>query len=168
MKNKLLQLSGLIACTIMQYELHADVDRENIAILLAENVSKNKLPFHEIIKNQRYSLSEKLALIKKIADAKEVDINAQDANGKTALNLVIFYKGAPEIVKLLISSGADVNEPDLFNETPLHNAIRNEDITAAKILVAHGADVRFQNDKGLTPLDLAQSPTTMAVLGLQS
>jgi len=129
-----------------------------------EYVHTKQLPLHKIIKNQTYSLSKKLALIQQILEQQKINVNMQDANGKTALNLAVFYKVAPEIVQLLIAYGADINQPDLFNETPLHNAIRNEDKTIAKILVESGADRKFQNDKGLTPLDLAQSSATMNVL----
>lgn len=130
-------------------------------------VEQKQLPLHDIIKNQQYTTAQKLKMMKKILDQKQVDINAQDAAGKTALNLVTFYKGDPAIAKLLIEYGANVNEPDLFNETPLHNAITKEDIVTAAMLLKDGANVRFENDKGVTPLDLARSQETIKLLGLE-
>jgi len=83
------------------------------------------------------------------------------------LNLAIFYNENPAVIQFLINQGADVNIPDIFNETPLHNAIKKEDLKNANLLLQHGADVRFKNDQGQTPLDLARSLKTIALLGLE-
>ncbi len=63
-------------------------------------------------------------------------------------------RGKPEIIKLLISAGADVHERNLIyeNETPLFCACRVGRPDLAKILLDAGADVNAKNDLGNTPL----------------
>lgn len=163
MKN--LKLLPLMAMIILQNQIYAETsDQENIEQVADQ---KKALPLHDIIKNQSYTTEQKLQMIQNLLDQKQVDVNAQDADGKTALNLATFYKSDPVIAKLLIEYGANVNEPDLFNETPLHNAISKEDVVTAALLLKDGANARFENDNGSTPLDLARSPETLAVLGLE-
>lgn len=126
-----------------------------------------ELPLHALILNQTLQIQDKLSLIQEILDTQSVNINAQDANGRTALNIATFYKADPEIVQLLLSYKADVNKPDLFNQSPLHNAIKKEEITTAKLLLHAGADAMLQNDSLATPIDLARSPKTKALFGFE-
>ncbi|MBP6869856.1 ankyrin repeat domain-containing protein [Candidatus Babeliales bacterium] len=124
------------------------------------------LPLHAIILNQDYTVSDKLDMMQDLLDSKKVNIDARDRDGKTALNLATYYKKDPAIIEFLVQHGAEVNEPDLFNVTPLHNSIRYEEIPVAKILLAVGADENHKDDDGRTPMDLAQTKKTKDVLGL--
>ncbi|MDP3788016.1 MAG: ankyrin repeat domain-containing protein [Candidatus Chromulinivorax sp.] len=128
------------------------------------------LPLHNIILNQNLTPQEKIQLMQDLLRDKDnhININAQDANGRTALNLAAFYKADPIIVQFLIVHKADVNEPDRFNESPLHNAIKNEEILIATMLLKAGAHQEFKNDEGLTPIDLARSPKTQTLFGFDS
>lgn len=139
----------------------------------AITVQKN-LPLHEIILNmyhveerQNHSVQEKIKLMQNVLDHKAVDINKEDADGKTALVLATFYNADPTIIKFLIDNGAKVNQPDRFNETPLHNAIRNDEIQSAELLLEASADPDLKNDTLETPIDLARSPNTQALFGLE-
>lgn len=126
------------------------------------------LPLHDIILNQNYSTQDKLLLIKNILDNKIVDVNDQDVDGRTALNLVTFYKANPALARLLIEGyKANVNKPDRFNVSPLHNAIQYEEIEIAEMLLAADADRALKNDTQATPIDLARSLNTMALFGLE-
>lgn len=162
MKNfKLIALTCMI---FFQVQIFADdpSDQSNQQV-----VEKNNLPLHDIIKNQTLSTDQKLAMMQQLIDQKQVDINAKDATGRTALNLATFYNADPAVAKLLIDAGADVNEPDIFNETPLHNAISKQEMVVAAMLLKKGANKRFENDKNVTPLDLARSEKTIKLLGLE-
>ena len=55
-------------------------------------------------------------------------------------------------IKRLIASGADVDAKDKYGYTPLHLAVRGDNIEIAKLLIVSGADVRAYSDNGFTPL----------------
>lgn len=121
------------------------------------------LPIHAVILNQDYSDTEKINLIQKILDDQIVNIDVQDANGKTALNLAIFYKSSPEIIQCLIERGAKVDMPDHFNVTPLYNAIKYDQMAPAIMLLSAGADETWKADNGLSPINIARSEKTQAL-----
>lgn len=62
-----------------------------------------------------------------------------------------------KIVRYLLAHGAIVNEADRRGMTPLYLAAESGQITAAKILVTHGAriNIRAQSEGGNTPLGVA-------------
>ena len=176
MKNvqKNLRFGLLIAITTMfaQYHIQSSNDVSGAEIVQAAIALHQKviaLPLHTIILDQNLSTDEKIQEMKDLLTNENeiIDINAQDAGGKTALNLSAFYNADPAIIQFLINNKAKVNEPDRFNETPLHNAIAKEAIETAKILLAAGANPDLKNDKLETPIDLARSPNTKALFGLE-
>ena len=62
----------------------------------------------------------------------------------------------PEIVRLLVEGGADVNAAEgSGGSTPLHEAVEQDNGEMVKILVAAGADVEAEGFMGRTPLSLA-------------
>ncbi|MHB1459630.1 MAG: ankyrin repeat domain-containing protein [Armatimonadota bacterium] len=82
------------------------------------------------------------------ADA-TVDVKADFTNSQTSMNVQVRnahsshssqrVKGNPEIVKLLIARGADVNAKDKEGRTALSLAVRNNMPEIAKILKEAGA-----------------------------
>jgi len=60
--------------------------------------------------------------------------------------------GNLEVVKQHIADGADVNEKDDSEWTPLHNATLNGHKEIAELLIAKGADVNAKDDTDWTPL----------------
>ena len=73
----------------------------------------------------------------RILISKGADINAKDEEGKTPLCLAV-KSGKMEIVRVLAESGADVN---LGSWPPLSEAVDKNDVTIAKYLIGHGANV---------------------------
>ncbi|HEY7738734.1 MAG TPA: ankyrin repeat domain-containing protein, partial [Candidatus Limnocylindria bacterium] len=63
----------------------------------------------------------------------------------------------PEIVRLLLEAGADVNAVQADGYTPLHEAAQNGDRDTAERLVAAGADPTARLDDGSTPADSARN-----------
>ena len=117
------------------------------------------LPLHDIILNQNYSTQDKLLLIKNILDNKIVDVNDQDVDGRTALNLVTFYKANPALARLLIEGyKANVNKPDRFNVSPLHNAIQYEEIEIADPVVLLGTFVKPIIKATITKTNIVPKP----------
>lgn len=82
-------------------------------------------------------------------------LKVTDSNGRTPLHLAVqFHK--PEIVKLLLASGAEVNAGDVKGLTPLHLAAAGGSVEITNLLLAHGAGVAATAIDGNTPVDLAQ------------
>ncbi len=112
---------------------------------------------------------------------KEVDINAENDDGRTPLRFGLLY-GSPEVVELLLDHGAvDKNYPDplclasretqkaellldrganvnaacLLDYSPLMIAVTNGNTSLVQSLILYGADVNAINDHGLTVLVVA-------------
>jgi len=63
-----------------------------------------------------------------------------------------------EVVKYLVSEGADVNVKSDDGRTPLHLAANRSAslLEVIKFLVSHGADANVKDDRDMTPLDIAK------------
>ena len=85
--------------------------------------------------------------------AEGADVNAMDKDGNTPLHIVT-HSGHKEMIKLLISNGADVNAKGRFG-TPIHNAVSSGYKEIVQLLVDEGADVNAKEWRGKTPLDMA-------------
>ena len=72
-------------------------------------------------------------------------------DGYTPLHCAVI-QGPPEVVKLLLSAGANPSSRDDYETTPLHYAIMYELIATAHILLDAGADVNAADSGGNTPL----------------
>ncbi len=85
--------------------------------------------------------------------------NMVDSNGYTALHKAARSNSDPEVIDVLSRAYAniDLQEP-LYNSTPLHLAAsHNTNPAILRSLVAHGAAVNAQDNRGETPLHLAIS-----------
>jgi ankyrin repeat protein len=84
-----------------------------------------------------------------------MDINLQDKDGQPALVTAILA-GKHDMVRLLLDNKADVFGRTQKGMTALHAAAYVGDLEAAKMLIAHGADVNDQaNIARITPLHAA-------------
>lgn len=138
-----------------------------VFLAISLSVHGSQFPLHAIIQDSKYTTSEQIKMIQSLLDTKNVDINAQNRDGKTALNLAIFLKKDLPLIEFLLKNGADVNIPDLFNVTPLMNAIKLYQYKVATLLLANGANVSYKNDNGYTAFDLASTPQIQALLTLK-
>ena len=64
-----------------------------------------------------------------------------------------------EMIRYLISMGADPNALDSAGVAPLHRAVRTRSLEAVRALLDGGAEVRQPNKAGSTPLHLAVQTT---------
>lgn len=68
------------------------------------------------------------------------------------------------IINLLLSKKANVNVPDRFNNTPLQTAAGSNNAELVKLLLMHGAHPNTVNNRGQTPLSVAESETVINLL----
>ena len=80
------------------------------------------------------------------------NVAAIDENGRTMLSWAA-QQGNLDIVKILLKNGAEITSCDLKSkESPLHNAIIEDNIETAIYLIDNGADLRVYDIDGRTPL----------------
>ncbi len=102
---------------------------------------------------QRAASTGKTAIAKLLLE-RGASVNAPSASG-SALHLAI-GGGWDDIVQLLIDNGADPDQRDPFDNTPLVRAVSAQNREAAQILIKAGADLGAST-YGLTPLMFASS-----------
>ena len=60
-----------------------------------------------------------------------------------------------EVVRLLVENGAEVNDRDKYDRTPLHRAAGEGHIEVVRFLVENGAEVNYRDKNYQTPLHRA-------------
>ena len=88
---------------------------------------------------------------------KEWAVDRTDALGFTALNLAVGAFGDPATVEALLAAGADCEHVDGDGHTPLLDAVLNNHVRAAELLVRAGADPQRRTPwgGGTSPLQAA-------------
>ena len=85
--------------------------------------------------------------------AKGHDVNKTDKNcGKKAPIHFAIFENKPEVVKLLVDSGANVNIKEKFGFTPLHISAGEGLTKVTQILLENGAEVDVKVSDGETPI----------------
>lgn len=79
---------------------------------------------------------------------------AVDSNGRNALGGAVAFR-KPEIVSLLLDSGADPNQA-LGSWTPLMDAAMQGDSAMVELLLQRGADPNLRDENGRTPAEIAR------------
>jgi ankyrin repeat protein len=97
----------------------------------------------------------KLDLISKLVKEHPKLLKVHLLNGKTILHEAV-SKGNIEIMNLFVNEGMDINIPEKYEDgvcfTPLHSAVFNDNILAAKWLIENGANVDAGIYSNATPL----------------
>ena len=163
---------------LLQTVIEDGGDVLNLVVLLLKHGAEvnrrdkdNRTPLHLAVRWDQIRLAG--ILLEHGADA-----NAEDNEGMTPLHVLsenkikdevdalnhelLFLNRGVEVDKdegdvfnlvvLLLKHGAEVNRRDKDNQTPLHLAIRWDQIRLAGILLEHGADANAENNDGMTPL----------------
>ncbi|MGV3721612.1 MAG: ankyrin repeat domain-containing protein, partial [Actinomycetota bacterium] len=84
------------------------------------------------------------------------DPNQRGREGMTPLCCATAVHGRPELLRLLVDSGADVNAADPKGCTPLMWAVRFGNTAVARQLLELGADPNARNNDGDTVLQVAK------------
>ncbi|XP_075061419.1 uncharacterized protein LOC142150074 [Mixophyes fleayi] len=82
-----------------------------------------------------------------------LNVNICDEKGNSALHLAALHIENYEILKLLLSSGAKVDTLNNDCITPLFNAVIASNFHGARLLIDYGANLKHQDNKGLTAFD---------------
>ena len=98
-----------------------------------------------------FGWSSVLIILKTFSD---IDWNKKDKEKQTGLH-VAMRKGHLELVKLLLTAGADANIGESYGQTALHKAASIENLEIVKLLLTAGADVNLQEHYGQTALHVA-------------
>ncbi len=93
-------------------------------------------------------------LLLTIALSKEVNINAQTAEGMTALHLAV-QNNHIGVVRYLYPRNADLEAVDSFGRTVLHLAVWKGYVSLCRYLLSIGANVNAFASGGYTPLPFA-------------
>lgn len=84
----------------------------------------------------------------------EAGADIESTHSSTDTALCFAAKEYPELVRILIKAGANINHKNLHGETPLSHAIYSRKLDSVRMLVEHGADVKSVT-KGLSILNWA-------------
>ena len=98
----------------------------------------------------------RLARVTELLGADPTAATRRSPDGFTALHLPAFFgpPDAPEISRLLLEAGADVNarSENPMSVLPLHSAVAGDQADVAAVLIDAGADVNARQRHGWTPL----------------
>jgi len=92
-----------------------------------------------------------LHLVRQLLDGDKENVNQGDEAGWTAMHFAS-AAGHADIVRLLLSRGADVNSTTHLNESCLLLAVRSGYTDTVRELVSAGADVNIQSNDDVSPL----------------
>jgi ankyrin repeat protein len=105
-----------------------------------------------------------ISMVKVLLKIPEVNVNAQDTHGATALCLA---RGKQVKRLLLACDGVDVNATGLGQTGALHHAVTEADLSMARILLQHAElDPNQTDDHGWTPLYHATGHGNLAMVEL--
>jgi len=99
----------------------------------------------------RYAIAFVLFVQPLAATSADVDANAREPDGTTALHWAAHEGNAIEVARL-IRAGAKVNVSNDYGSTPMSEAAEAGDITVLSLLLKAGADVNSSNPEGQTAL----------------
>lgn len=141
---------------------------EAVNLLLKANVlmnisnSENEMPIHIAARENNLKLNDLLS--------NEEIINSYDDEGYTPIMYSVKYKVNPEIIKLFIKKGANVNLKAKDNkcDTALHLACKNDDLDAVKILLENNAAPNVKNVKKEFPIHIASTKNSYELNDLLS
>lgn len=145
---------GNTALTYATKNQHPDI----IEILREHGASPNvfnkekEFPIHIAVKNNDFKSAD--VLVEKISGSSNLNLNAVNADGKTAVHLAV-QDNNPAFLRFLKNAGADLNKQDISYITPLSQAVINNKPEMVDSLITLGADINNVNDIGKTALIFA-------------
>ena len=106
-----------------------------------------------------------LSCILELKATPDIDWIKQNMYGQTGLHIAV-QNNHPEVAKLLLTAGADVNIRDMSGKTALHPAVLQENIEIVRFLLERGADVNIRYPFDQTALHLAVQQGNIEIMKL--
>ncbi|XP_061610617.1 NF-kappa-B inhibitor epsilon [Phyllopteryx taeniolatus] len=145
---------GLTMCAT---EMASEMSPSRLALVLETQNWRGLACLHVAALSRQHQIMKLLMM-------KGADLNIQEGtSGKTALHLAVEMHDATS-VKLLLSSGANVDAAMFNGCTPLHLAVGRQDTAIANLLCQSGADTMLRNLEDETALDLADGNNDILAL----
>jgi len=94
--------------------------------------------------------------IAQILIKKGLDVNFQSGYSNEAPIHAAVKNEIPELVKLLLQSGANINAINNYGKTPLHIATENSNLKILQLLIKNGADINITDNYGKTAYNIAK------------
>lgn len=129
--------------------LHWAACRENVAVielLIAKGAQLNAVNLNNDTPLHYAALRDKLPAADALLRA-SADTEISDAYGRTPLLLVARETGQPDMARLLLDHGANVNVADRFDDTPLGLAAWRGFSNLVNLFLDRGAEVPLSGDK---------------------
>ncbi|MHC4946019.1 MAG: ankyrin repeat domain-containing protein [Planctomycetota bacterium] len=105
------------------------------------------------------AVNKNLDLVK-VFDSKEADVNAKEKTQGARVLHRAAAGGDAEIIKLLLSKGADFEKKCKKGWTPLHVAASEGHVDVVKILIEKGASKNAKAKDGTTPVEAADKSSS--------
>ena len=99
---------------------------------------------------------------------KGVDINQSDNRGNTPLIVQADYNNNKDVVKLLLSEGADINARNEDGDSALIYVIKDGNVELARFLIKKGADYNILNARNETPASICIEKGLESILELMT
>lgn len=115
----------------------------NTALILA--VYSRKREAVKFLAN--YHKDEKGRVLENFA---KIGLDTLNKERVSALHLAVKL-GNIEIATILLEAGADVNVVGANKETPIFEAVKNNDVEMIELLTRYGANLKLRNKEGMTP-----------------
>jgi len=128
--------------------------------LISRRDDDDRLPIHWAASYNR------LPIVEMLCEQKNVDIDARDGSGWTALMIAASVKDGEALVDLLLSKGADPNEKNNNGQTALHFASSKSNLDTIKKLLAHKASARVKDKRGQLALHRAAAVGNVPIVKL--
>jgi ankyrin repeat protein len=94
---------------------------------------------------------EKPAAVRALLDL-GADIATRGPNGQTVIHFLAAYPTTLPLLEGVVNRGGDVNDRDVFGQTPLMTAVLRGHVRGARALLSFGADPLLRDNDGATVL----------------
>ncbi|XP_060763381.1 histone-lysine N-methyltransferase EHMT1a isoform X2 [Neoarius graeffei] len=91
-----------------------------------------------------------VGILQHLLSTASVDVNCKEEN--ICLHWAAFA-GCVDIAQLLLENRSDLHTMNIHGDTPLHIAVRQNQLDCVMLFLSRGADVNLKNKDGETPLD---------------